>query len=64
MRRPEAERKKLPAAKAALKKADCKAGKVTKLKGATPKTGKVATQSRKPGAKAAVGTKVNLALKP
>jgi hypothetical protein len=56
--------KKLPAAKAALKKADCKAGKVTKLKGATPKTGKVATQSRKPGAKAAAGAKVNLTLKP
>ena len=55
--------KKLPAARAALKKADCKAGKVTKLKGATPKTGKVAAQSRKPGAKAAAGAKVNLTLK-
>jgi hypothetical protein len=55
--------KKLPAAKAALKKADCKAGKVTKLKGATPKTGKVAAQSRKPGTKAAAGAKVNLTLK-
>lgn len=56
--------KKLPAAKAALKKRDCKAGKVTKLKGAMPKTGKVEAQSRKPGAKAAAGTKVNLTLKP
>jgi IPT/TIG domain/PASTA domain len=56
--------KKLPAAKAALKKADCKAGKVTKLKGATPKTGKVAAQSRKAGAKATAGAKVNLTLKP
>jgi IPT/TIG domain/PASTA domain len=56
--------KKLPAAKAALKKAACKAGKVTKLKGATPKTGKVAAQSRKAGAKAAAGAKVNLTLKP
>jgi hypothetical protein len=55
--------KKLPAARAALKKADCKAGKVTKLKGATPKTGKVAAQSRKPGTKAAAGAKVNLTLK-
>jgi hypothetical protein len=55
--------KKLPAARAALKKANCKAGKVTKLKGATPKTGKVAAQSRKPGAKAAAGAKVNLTLK-
>jgi PASTA domain/IPT/TIG domain len=56
--------KKLPAAKAALKKGDCKAGKVTKLKGATPKTGKVAAQSRKAGAKAVAGAKVNLTLKP
>lgn len=56
--------KKLPAATAALKKADCKTGKVTKLKGATPKTGKVAAQSRKPGSKAAAGAKVNLTLKP
>jgi hypothetical protein len=56
--------KKLPAAKAALTRADCKAGKVTKLKGATPKTGKVAAQSRKPGAKSTAGTKVNLTLKP
>jgi hypothetical protein len=61
---PKLKGKKLPAAKAALKKADCKAGKVTKLKGATPKNGKVATQSRKPGAKAAAGAKVNLTLKP
>jgi hypothetical protein len=61
---PKLKGKKLPAAKAALKKADCKAGKVTKLKGATPRTGKVATQSRKPGAKAAAGAKVNLTLKP
>jgi hypothetical protein len=56
--------KKLPAAKVALKKADCKAGKVTKLKGATPKTGKVAAQSRKAGTKTAAGAKVNLTLKP
>jgi hypothetical protein len=61
---PKLKGKKLPAAQAALKKADCKAGKVTKLKGATPKNGKVATQSRKPGAKAAAGAKVNLTLKP
>ncbi len=61
---PNLKRKKLPAAKAALKKSDCKAGKVTKLKGATPKTGKVGAQSRKPGAKATAGAKVNLTLKP
>jgi hypothetical protein len=60
---PKLKGKKLPAAEAALKKADCKAGKVTKLKGATPKNGKVATQGRKPGAKSAAGTKVNLTLK-
>ena len=64
MRRPEAEGEEAAPAKAALKKADCKAGKVTKLKGATPKTGKVAAQSRKPGTKAAAGAKVNLTLKP
>jgi hypothetical protein len=59
---PKLKGKKLPAANAALKKADCKAGKVTKLKGATPRTGKVVNQSRKPGAKTAAGTKVNLTL--
>ena len=37
---------------------------MTKLKGATPKTGKVAAQSRKAGAKATAGAKVNLTLKP
>jgi IPT/TIG domain/PASTA domain len=56
--------KKLPAAKAALKKADCEPGKVTKLKGATSKTGKVAAQGRKAGTKTAAGAKVNLTLKP
>jgi hypothetical protein len=56
--------KKLPSAKAKLKKADCKAGKLTMLKGATPKTGKVVTQGRKAGAKATAGAKVNLTLKP
>jgi hypothetical protein len=61
---PKLKGKKLPAAKSALKKGDCKAGKVTKLKGATPKTGKVAAQSRKAGAKATAGAKVNLTLKP
>jgi hypothetical protein len=60
---PKLKGKKLPAAKSSLKKADCKAGKVTKLKGATPKTGKVAAQSRKPGMKTPAGTKVNLTLK-
>ena len=61
---PNLKEKKLRAARAALKKGDCKAGKVTKLKGATPKTGKVAAQSRKPGVKATAGAKVNLTLKP
>ena len=37
---------------------------MTKLKGATPKTGKVAAQSRKAGAKSTAGAKVNLTLKP
>ncbi len=60
---PKLKGKTLSAAKSSLKKADCKAGKVTKLKGATPKTGKVSAQSRKPGTKAAAGSKVNLTLK-
>ena len=54
----------LSAAKAALRKADCRAGKVTQLEGATSRSGKVATQSRRPGAMVPAGAKVNLTLKP
>jgi hypothetical protein len=55
--------KKLKAAKKALSKAKCKAGSVTKLAGATSKTGKVVKQGSKPGAKLAAGAKVKLTLK-
>lgn len=56
--------KNLKAAKAALEKAKCKLGKVTKLGGATPKSGKVSKQDAKPGAKVVAGTKVAVTLKP
>jgi hypothetical protein len=56
--------KKLKAAKKALSKAKCKAGSVTKLAGATPKTGKVAKQGSKPGTKLAVGAEVAVTLEP
>ena len=56
--------KKLKAAKKKLKKAGCKAGKVTKKDGATGKTGKVSKQSPKPGKLLAPGAKVKLTLKP
>jgi IPT/TIG domain/PASTA domain len=56
--------KKLAAAKKVLVKARCELGKVTKLGGATTRTGKVAKQSPKPGAKLAAGAKVNTTLKP
>jgi hypothetical protein len=56
--------KTLKAARAALRTAQCKLGKVTKLAGATPKSGKVTKQGAKAGAKVVVGTKVDLTLKP
>jgi hypothetical protein len=56
--------KSLKAAKAALEKAKCKLGKVTKLAGATPKSGKVSKQGAKAGAKVVAGTKVDVTLKP
>jgi PASTA domain len=54
--------KSLKAAKKKIKAAGCKAGKVTKAKGATAKTGKIKTQSPKPGKSLAAGTKVNVRL--
>jgi hypothetical protein len=54
--------KKLKAAKKDIKKADCKLGKVKKLKGATAKTGKVVKQSPKPGKVLAPGSKVAVRL--
>jgi hypothetical protein len=56
--------KTLKAARAALRAAQCKVGKVAKLGGATPKSGKVTKQGARAGAKAIVGTKVDLTLKP
>ncbi len=60
---PKLKDKKFGAAKKALSRSRCKVGRVKKLNGATGKTGKVAGQSRKPGAKLPAGTKVNLTLK-
>jgi hypothetical protein len=54
--------KKLKGAKAALRKAHCKLGKVTKAKGATAKAAKVVGQGKKAGAKLAAGTKVAVKL--
>jgi hypothetical protein len=54
----------LAAAKKALTKAHCRLGKVKKLGGATPKSGKVSRQGSKPGAKLAYGSKVAVTLKP
>jgi PASTA domain len=56
--------KKLVAAKKALKKADCKLGRVTKLKGATAKTGLVVSQNPQTGKKLAAGAKVAVKLAP
>jgi len=55
--------KKLKAAKKALAKAECKLGKVKKLKGATTKTGKVKSQSPKPGKVLTPGAKVSVTIK-
>lgn len=54
--------KKLKAAKKALKKANCKIGKLTKKKGANAKTGRVAKQGPRPGKILAPGAKVNVTL--
>ncbi|MBA3865748.1 MAG: IPT/TIG domain-containing protein [Solirubrobacterales bacterium] len=54
--------KKLPAAKSLLRGADCKLGKVTKLAGATAKTGVVAKQSPKSGKVLVPGAKVKVSL--
>jgi hypothetical protein len=56
--------KKLAGAKKALKKAGCKLGRVTKLKGATTKSGLVVSQSPQSGKKLAAGAKVAVKLAP
>jgi hypothetical protein len=61
---PNVKGKSLKVARKALAKASCKLGKVTKLGGATAKSGKVGRQGAKAGAKAVVGSKVAVTLKP
>ena len=56
--------KKLKPAKRALKRAGCKLGKVTKLKGATARTGRVLRQHPTPSTIRVLGTKVKLTLSP
>jgi PASTA domain-containing protein/IPT/TIG domain-containing protein len=56
--------KKLKPAKRALKRASCKLGKVTKLEGATARTGHVLRQHPSPGTIRSVGTRVKLTLAP
>jgi hypothetical protein len=56
--------KKLAAARKALKGADCKLGRVTKLKGATAKSGLVVSQNPQSGKKLAAGAKVAVKLAP
>jgi beta-lactam-binding protein with PASTA domain len=54
--------KKLKAVRKGLAKADCKLGSVKSLDGATAKTGKVTSQSPKPGKVLAAGSKVAVKL--
>jgi len=56
--------KKLKPAKRALKRAGCRLGKVTKVEGATARTGRVLRQHPSPGTLRVPGTKVKLTLKP
>jgi hypothetical protein len=53
---------KLKPSKKKVRAADCKLGRVSKLKGATSKSGKVIKQNPKPGKILAPGTKVNVRL--
>ena len=56
--------KKLAAARKALKSADCELGRVTKLKGATAKSGLVVSQNPQSGKKLTAGSKVGVKLAP
>jgi beta-lactam-binding protein with PASTA domain len=56
--------KKLSAAGKALKKADCRLGRVAKLNGATAKSGLVVSQSPGSGKKLAAGAKIAVKLIP
>jgi hypothetical protein len=55
--------KKLKAAKKRAKKAGCAVGKVKKAKGANASTGKVVSQSPKPGKAVAGGTRISVKLR-
>jgi hypothetical protein len=61
---PKLEGKKLKAARKALKSADCKLGRVTKLKAATTKSGLVVSQNPQSGKKLAAGAKIAVKLAP
>lgn len=56
--------KKLKPARRILKRAGCKLGKVTKVEGATARTGRVLRQHPTPGTVRVPGTKVKLTLRP
>jgi PASTA domain/IPT/TIG domain len=60
---PKLAKKKLKAAKKALRRAGCGLGKVKKLRGATGKTGRVIKQRPKAGKVVAPGTKVSVKLR-
>ncbi|HET6867778.1 MAG TPA: PASTA domain-containing protein [Solirubrobacteraceae bacterium] len=57
---PKVKGKTLATAKKAIKRAQCKVGKVTKVFSAKVKKGRVIAQKRKPGNKLAAGTKITL----
>jgi hypothetical protein len=61
---PKLKGKKLKAAKKQIRAAGCKVGKLTKRRGATAKTGRVARLVPKPGTVATPGTVVKLTIKP
>lgn len=61
---PQLKGKRLKASKKKANNADCKIGKVTKLDGATGKTGEVIKQNPKPGKVLAPDTKIKVTLAP
>jgi hypothetical protein len=60
---PNLKSKKLKAAKKRVRKSACKVGKVTKLEGATAKSGKVVKQKPKAGKTVPAGTKIAVTLR-
>jgi hypothetical protein len=54
----------LKAARKSLARHRCRLGKVTRLGGATPKTGRISRQAKAAGSELAAGTKVRVTLKP